>query len=155
VAYLITLPLKYKCKCDELKHSHTNQTSVFKGENENVYEVSYIVNYHIAYCNEAYMSAKYLIIPCVEDVLGDTHYKVMKKVPLSNSTFVRRIKDINYNIKCELRKVIKNSQGFVRQVDEFTDITSLSVFFGLVRYTVEEQIEEQIHTGKPLLTHTT
>jgi hypothetical protein len=24
-----------------------------------------------------------------------------------------------------------------------------------VRYTVEEQIEEQIHTGKPLLTHTT
>jgi hypothetical protein len=84
-------------------------------------------------------------------VLGDTHYKVIKIVPLSNSTFVRRIKDINYNIKCELSKVIKNCQGFARQIDEFTDITSLPVFFGLVRYIVEEQI----CTGKTFLTHTT
>jgi hypothetical protein len=42
-----------KHKCDELKHSETNVTSVIKGENGSVCEALYKVSYHIANCGEA------------------------------------------------------------------------------------------------------
>lgn len=53
----------FKCKCDELKHSQTNLTSVVKGEQGNVCEESYKLSYHIARCVEAFMIAAHLIIP--------------------------------------------------------------------------------------------
>jgi hypothetical protein len=40
----------FKLKCEELKHSQTNLTSVIEGENGNVCEASYRVNYHTARC---------------------------------------------------------------------------------------------------------
>jgi hypothetical protein len=81
----------YKCKYDELKHSHTNVTSVIKDKNGNVYEPLYKVSYHIACYGQVHMTAENLIIPYVENivscVLGDNHLKVVIKVSLSNSMF--------------------------------------------------------------------
>jgi hypothetical protein len=40
----------FKCKCDAVKHSQANLTSVIKGENGNVCEASHEVSYHVAHC---------------------------------------------------------------------------------------------------------
>jgi hypothetical protein len=77
-------------------------SDVFKGENETVCDKSYIVSYHVAYCSEAYVSAEYLIIPYAQDKIL-VILQGYQKVPLSNSSVVRGIKDINYNIKYELK----------------------------------------------------
>jgi ABC-type iron transport system FetAB permease component len=52
------------------------------------------------------LSAEYLIIPYAEDKIL-VILQGYQKVPLSDSSVVRRIKLINYNIKYELIKVIK------------------------------------------------
>jgi hypothetical protein len=56
-----------KCKCDQLKYSQTNLTSLIKGENGNVCETSYTVSCHTAHCSEACVIYGNLIMPCVVD----------------------------------------------------------------------------------------
>jgi hypothetical protein len=79
------------------------------------------------------MTVECLIKPCVED-MRLVILTALPKIFHFQILQVRRIKDISYNIKDELIKLIKSSQGFAMQADKFTDITSLSVFFGCVRY---------------------
>jgi hypothetical protein len=59
------------------------------------------------------------------------------------------------NIKRDLTEWNNSNQSCVTQVDEFTDIASLSLLLSFVRYIYNNQVQEEILVYKPLSTHTT
>ncbi|GFT07743.1 DUF4371 domain-containing protein [Trichonephila clavipes] len=64
------------------------------------------------------------------------------KIPLSNDTIHRRIKDMSENIEQNTAKTLANS-NFALQVDETTDITGNAQLIAFVRFIHENDIINQ------------
>jgi len=87
----------FKKKCNELKNRKKTFMNFVKNDN-NALEVSYRVSYRIAQQGEAYTIAEKLIKPCVKDVvtimIGEKHVKLVDYIPLSDTTILKRVKDV-------------------------------------------------------------
>jgi hypothetical protein len=132
---------------------HASQTV-----NENATEASYKVAYKIAMAGEAHTMAENLIKPCavemVKCMLDEKAAKELLKIPLSNDTVARRIKDLSESIRAELSVRLK-SCDFALQMDESTDVAGLAVLLVFVRCQFEHSIQEDLLICKALESNTT
>ncbi|GFU90459.1 transposable element Tcb1 transposase [Trichonephila clavipes] len=76
------------------------------------------------------------------------------KIPLSNDTIHRRIKDMSENIEQNTAKTLANS-NFALQVDETTDITGNAQLIAFVRFIHENDIINQFLCCRELPDFTT
>lgn len=53
----------FRRKCEELKQSKRNLTSVIRGESLNAHDPSYEASYHTARCDKAHMAAEHILSP--------------------------------------------------------------------------------------------
>jgi len=132
---------------------HASQTV-----HENATEASYIVSYKIAMAGEAHTIAEKLIKPCAIEMVRCMHdektAKEVSKIPLSNDTVTRRIKDLSEVVKTELFSRLK-SRKFALQMDESTDVAGLAVLLVFVRYEFGFSIEEDLLICEALESNTT
>lgn len=132
---------------------HASQTV-----NENATEASYIVSYKIAMAGAAHTIAEKLIKPCaiemVKCMYDEKAAKEVSKIPLSNDTVARRIRELSEFVKTELFSRLK-SREFALQMDESTDVAGLAVLLVFVRYEFERSIEEDLLICEALESNTT
>lgn len=123
-------------------------------DNENAVEASYRISYRIAKNGKNHTVAENLISGCIKDavkcMLGEEYVGKIDKIPLSNNTVSRRIRDMSDDIETSVAQKIKKSPFFSIQVDESTDVASLSVLLVIARYLNENVPEENLLLCYPL-----
>lgn len=123
-------------------------------DNENAVEASYRISYHIAKHGKNHTAAENLIFNCIKDavscMLGEEHVKKIEKIPLSNNTVSRRIRDMSNYVETSVVEKIKKSPVFSIQVDESTDVANLSILLVIARYLNENVPEENLLLCYPL-----
>ncbi|XP_029655914.1 SCAN domain-containing protein 3-like [Octopus sinensis] len=66
-------------------------------------KLSYMISYRIAKAKKPHTIAENLIIPCIKDMFecfpGNKLEHIVRKIPCSNDTVNRRIRDLSENIK--------------------------------------------------------
>ena len=75
------------------------------------------------------------------------------KIPLSNSTVSRRIKDISKDQFKQLIARIKGNSKYAIQIDEATDISSKAQLLGYVRYCFNNYVHEDFLLCRALEGH--
>jgi hypothetical protein len=78
-----------------------------------------------------------------------------KRVPFSDTTVARRISALSKDVQDQLIERIKVSGKFAIQLDESEDISKRPMLLCYVRFTHENEIEEEFLFCQPLLTTTT
>ncbi len=129
-----------------------------KSKYKSIY-ASYLVAYRIAKVKKPHIIAEQLILPCCIDiciqVIGEKESLQLSKVPLSNNAISRRIKDISNNIRELVVEKIRKSPFFAIQLDETTDVSSLSQLLVYVRYIYNDELITDFLFCKPLFQTTT
>lgn len=104
---------------------------------------SYIVAFHIAKCKKPYTIAETLLQPILNDVIkemfGEAAVTKIQSIPLSDTTIMRRIKDMSDDIETQLVSQIKTSGQFSLQFDESVDVANQAILLGFVRYVHEKK----------------
>ncbi|GFX75115.1 SCAN domain-containing protein 3 [Trichonephila clavipes] len=102
--------------------------------------------------------AEEIILPAcrkiVKTMIGGSADIDICKIPLSNDTIHRRIKDMSENIEQNTAKTLANS-NFALQVDETTDITGNAQLIAFVRFIHENDIINQFLCCRELPDFTT
>ncbi|GFS80929.1 SCAN domain-containing protein 3 [Trichonephila clavipes] len=102
--------------------------------------------------------AEEIILPAcrkiVKTMIGGSADIDICKIPLSNDTIHRRIKDMSENIEQNTAKTLVNS-NFALHVDETTDITSNAQLIAFVRFIHENDIINQFLCCRELPDFTT
>ena len=98
---------------------------------------SYEISQMIAKTKKPHTIGETLIAPCVEiivkRILGEDHSKKVAQVSLSNTTIQRRILHFDEDIEDQVVAAINKSPVFAIQLDESTDVESLSQFISYFR----------------------
>ena len=98
---------------------------IFTGERK-IVEASYVEALEIAKQKKSYTIEETLIMPCVLEMadimLGKDAERKVATVSLSNSTIQGRIKDLSYDIKCQVKEEIKTAPFglFAIRIDKST-----------------------------------
>ncbi|XP_057661595.1 protein FAM200B-like [Diorhabda carinulata] len=99
--------------------------------------------------------AEEIILPTcrkiVKTMIGGSADIDICKIPLSNDTMHRRIKDMSENIEQNIAKTLSNS-NFALQVDETTDITGNAQLIAFVGFIHENDIINQFLCCRELVT---
>ncbi|GFX57302.1 SCAN domain-containing protein 3 [Trichonephila clavipes] len=102
--------------------------------------------------------AEEIILPAcrkiVKTMIGGSADIDICKIPLSNDTIHRRIKDMSENIEQNTAKTLANS-NFALQVDETTDITGNAQLIAFIRFIHENDIINQLLCCRELPDFTT
>ncbi|XP_031337243.1 zinc finger BED domain-containing protein 5-like [Photinus pyralis] len=148
----------FKRKRDELLKVQKFMFDSSHTVNENATEASFLVSYQIVKAGEAHTIGETLIKPCAINMarcmLNEKSAKEINKIPLSNDTVSRRIKELAGNVTTELIWRLKSS-NFALQMDESTDVAGLAISLVLVRYQHEKSMAEDLLLCKSLPTNTT
>jgi len=146
----------FERKLHSIKAARLDSTGHFFQQNFAATVASYEVAYLVAKCKKPHTIAETLIKPCVEiivkNMLGEELANKVNSVQLSNSTIQRRIYDLHDDIESQLLSKIRESVLFSIQLDESTDIESLSQLMCFVRYVDENSIQTDLLFCKPLST---
>ena len=85
-------------------------------------------------------------------MLGEDKISKVKQVSLSNTTVKRRIVHLDEDIEEQVVTSIRNSAAFAIQLDESTDVASLSQLIAFVRYIDKDTMNTEFLFCKPLKT---
>ena len=83
---------------------------------------------------------------------GEDHLKKVAQVSLSNTTIQRRILHLDEDIEDQVIAAINKSPVFAIQLDESTDVESLSQLISYVRYIDHSKLKTEFLFCKPLKT---
>ena len=113
---------------------------------EKAQKVSYLVAELVAKSKQPHTAAEKIILPAckiiVNDMLGPDAVKEVSKIPLSDNTIARRIKDMSVDIEKVVLEKVRISGKFSLQVDESTDISGHAQLLANVRFVDEDCIRE-------------
>ncbi|UYV72327.1 hypothetical protein LAZ67_9002655 [Cordylochernes scorpioides] len=120
--------------------------------------VSYEIAELLAVKLKPHNLAEEIILPAcrkiVKTMIGESADINLSKIPLSNDTIHRRIKDMSQNIEENIAKTLGNS-NFALQIDETTDITGKAHLIAFVRFIHENDIINQFLCCRELHEFTT
>ncbi|GFW12759.1 SCAN domain-containing protein 3 [Trichonephila clavipes] len=140
---------------------HLKQVKVFEKQvcvSEKAQVASYEIAELIAVNLKPHNLAAEIILPAcrkiVKTMFGGSADIDICKIPLSNDTIHRRIKDMSENIEQNTAKTLANS-NFALQVDETTDITGNAQLIAFVRFIHENDIINQFLCCRELPDFTT
>ncbi|XP_014768815.1 protein FAM200B [Octopus bimaculoides] len=143
------------------KDAYLKETITFKmsiTSNYKLLRASYLVALRVARAKKAHNIAEELVLPgaidICEAVLDGKCAAKLKAVPLSDNTIARKLEDMSKYIKSQLIDRVKTS-FFALQLDESTDITSVSQLMVYVRYCWESEMLEDFLSCYPMPTRTT
>src|SRR5690606_10174081 len=98
-----------------------------------------------------------LILPAVSEVLKTVLHKtpsdIIKKIPLSNSTVMRRIDEMSDDVESSTTQILKTTE-FSLQLDESTLPNNESLLLAYVRFIKGEEIFQELLFAKKLETDT-
>ncbi|GFU10156.1 SCAN domain-containing protein 3 [Trichonephila clavipes] len=141
--------------------SKIKQVKVFEKQvcvSEKAQVASYDIAELIALNLKPHNLAEEIILPAchkiVKTMIGGSADIDICKIPLSNDTIHRRIKDMSENIEQNTAKTLANS-NFALQVDERTDITGNAQLIAFVRFIHENDIINQFLCCRELPDFTT
>ncbi|GFT67188.1 zinc finger BED domain-containing protein 5 [Trichonephila clavipes] len=127
-------------------------------DNDNAQVASYEIAELIAVNLKPHNLAEEIILPAcrkiVKTMIGGSADIDICKIPLSNDTIHRRIKDMSENIEQNTAKTLANS-NFALQVNETTDITGNVQLIAFVRFIHENDIINQFLCCRELTDFTT
>ena len=113
---------------------------------------------------KAHTDAESVIAPAlaivVEEILGTTAAQKVRRVPLSNDTISRRIKDLSTDVQDQIREhfiVTENELSvlWALQVDESTDRTGKAHLLAFIRFTKNLKLVNELLFCKELDSTTT
>ena len=125
---------------------------------------SYKVAHLLAKRKKAHTDAESVIAPAsaivVEEILGTTAAQKVRRVPLSNDTISRRIKDLSTDLQDQIREhfiVTENELSvlWALQVDESTDRTGKAHLLAFIRFTKNLKLVNELLFCKELDSTTT
>ncbi|GFX02713.1 SCAN domain-containing protein 3 [Trichonephila clavipes] len=144
-----SLSTKDKSYFERSLSSKIKQVKVFEKQvcvSEKAQVASYEIAELIAVNLKPHNLAEEIILPAcrkiVKTMIGGSADIDICKIPLSNDTIHRRIKDMSENIEQNTAKTLANS-NFALQVDETTDITGNAQLIAFVRFIHENDIINQ------------
>ncbi|XP_067950224.1 protein FAM200C-like [Watersipora subatra] len=95
------------------------------------------------------------LLECTKIILGDTAAQKIADLSLLDSTVKSRIDDMSANIKRQIIEKIKSFPMFAVQLDESTDVASISQLMVFARYVHRKTIEKEFLFCSPLTETTT
>ena len=131
---------------------------------ENGLIASYKVAHLLAKRKKAHTDVESVIAPAlaivVEEILGTTAAQKVRRVPLSNDTISRRIKDLSTDLQDQIREhfiVTENELSvlWALQVDESTDRTGKAHLLAFIRFTKNLKLVNELLFCKELDSTTT
>ncbi|GFW75755.1 SCAN domain-containing protein 3 [Trichonephila clavipes] len=156
-----SLSTKDKSYFERSLSSKIKQVKVFEKQvcvSEKAQVASYEIAELIAVNLKPHNLAEEIILPAcrkiVKTMIGGSADIDIRKIPLSNNTIHRRIKDMSENIEQNTAKTLANS-NFALQVDETTDITGNAQLIAFVRFIHENYIINQFLCCRELPDFTT
>ncbi|XP_075234145.1 protein FAM200B-like [Lycorma delicatula] len=156
-----SLSTKEKSYFESYLSSKLKQGKNFKKQlcvSEKAQVASYEIAELIAVKLKPHNLAEEIILPVcrkiVKTMIGGSADIEISKIPLSNDTIHRRIKDLSENIEQNTAKTLANS-NFAIQIDETTDITGNSQLIAFVRFIHENDIINQFLCCRELSDFTT
>ena len=139
-----------------LKASKLDSTGLFQQQNEASLIASYEVSQLIARNKKPHTIGESLIVPSVEIIvrrmLGEDKVSKVKQISLSNATVESRILYLDEDIEEQVVTRIRSSPAFAIQLDESTDLASLSQLIAFVRYIDNGMMNTEFLFCKPLKT---
>ena len=130
-----------------LKAARFDSTGRFQQQNEAALAASYEISQTIAKAKKPHTIGETPIAPCVEIIvkrmLGEDHSKKVAQVSLSNSTIQRRLLHLDEDIEDQVVAAINKSPVFAIQLDESTDVESLSQLISYVRYIDHDNMKTE------------
>ncbi|XP_066952538.1 protein FAM200B-like [Macrobrachium rosenbergii] len=112
---------------------------------EKTQEASYLVAEQTAKHMKPHSVAEPYFLPTcavVKTLFGDEAEKEVKRIPLSDDTIGRRIKDMSSDIEKTVSELMKDKM-YALQADESTDIGGKSQLLVFIRYIADNKITEQ------------
>lgn len=76
-------------------------------------------------------------------MFGEAYEKELLKIPVSDNTISRRIKDMSEDIELQVISHIREVDMFAIQLDEFTDVSGKAQLVAFVRFVYKAEIVEQ------------
>ncbi|GFU04456.1 transposon Tf2-9 polyprotein [Trichonephila clavipes] len=156
-----SLSTKDKSYFERSLSSKIKQVKVFEKQvcvSEKAQVASYEIAELIAVNLKPHNLSEEIILPAcrkiVKTMIGGSADIDICKIPLSNDTIHRRIKDMSENIEQNTAKTLANS-NFALQVDETTDITGNAQLIAFVRFIHENDIINQFLCCRELPDFTT
>ena len=139
-----------------VKGARLDNTGLFQIQNQYALTASYEVSQLIARTKKPHTIGESLIAPCVEIIvrrmLGENKLSKVKQVSLSNTSIKRRIVNLDEDIEEQVVAGIRSSPVFSIQLDESTDVASLSQLIAFVRYIENGTMKTEFLFCKPLKT---
>lgn len=150
----------FKNKSKQLLMSKSVMTKISTGnQNKQATIASYELSLLIAKKGVSHTIGEEIILPAAkivsDNLFGEKYSKLIKDIPLSNTTVKRRIDEMADSVKEALITTLKQSDFFALQLDESTDVAGLANLLAFVRYEINGSIEEELLFCKSLPSTTT
>ena len=157
--YKNTTLAEFKVKRARFDEKATLPTFGFVLINKPVLTASYEVAYLIAKQGKPHTIGETLVKPAAlkmaNIMLGKAAENKLSQIPLSNDTISSRIDDMSNDILAQVvADLISSPAKFNLQLDETTDVSSLSQLAVFVRYVKDDMIKEDFLFCRPLKTTT-
>lgn len=148
----------FKLKAQGLKKLKLDGSGAFRQASQAATEASFRAALHIAKNKKPHTIGETLIKPCMIDcaklLLGEEAANKLKQIPLSNNTIKDRVGSMSDDIKQQVVEKVKASPFFAIQLDESTDVSSISQLMVFVRYLEGNSIQDDLLFCRPLATTT-
>lgn len=155
-------PFEYFQELHKRFQNRSTITSSFNkqnAKNEDGLTASYRISQLIAKSGKNHTIGETLIIPSIKEFISTVMHQdpneVIKTLPLSDTTIMRRIDEMAVNVENKLIHILKNS-SFSLQLDESTIVDSNALLMAYVRYLDESnEMQEEMLFTLSLTTDTT
>lgn len=111
-------------------------------------KASYMLSYHVAKQMKPHTICETLLMPCMKDVvgavIGKEHVKKLDKIPCSNDTVARRIREMASDVQDQVIDKLKSAGKFSLAVDESCDVSGSPQLIVFVRFVNNSVIAEEL-----------
>ena len=95
------------------------------------------------------------LVITAQTLFGGKQVEAVQKIPLSNNTVSRRIKELSNWIEEQVNGELRETRHWALQLDESMDTSGETILMVFVRYARGAEICEELLFCKPLATSTT